>query len=92
MATARAQDIKLPTQAPETAAPVIPEAAGAPAADPFVPETVVAPSPEAALAPPADGWGTDLLLGLIMTLLILLALAATRILRLTEALRTVHED
>ena len=98
MATARAKDIELPTQAPVAAAPGSTDPAALPTADPFVPETPVAeiladggPLPTA--APATDsGWGTDVLLAVLMLLLVLLALAAARILRLTEALRTVHED
>ena len=91
MATARAQDIQLPTQAAAAAAGDTP-VAGAPPADPFVPETAAA---TVALPPPAaggDGWGPDLLMAGLLLLLVLLALAAVRILRLGEALRVAHED
>jgi diguanylate cyclase (GGDEF)-like protein len=98
MATARAKDIELPTQAPVAAAPGSTDSAALPTADPFVPdapvaETLVDGAPLSTGAPAVDvGWGTDILLAVLMLLLVLLALAAARILRLTEALRTVHED
>ena len=98
MATARAKDIELPTQAPVAAAPGSTDSAALPTADPFVPETPVAETlvdgaPPPTSVPAADsGWGSDILLAVLMLLLVLLALAAARILRLTEALRTVHED
>jgi diguanylate cyclase (GGDEF)-like protein len=98
MATARAKDIELPTQAPVAAAPGSADSAALPTADPFVPaipvaETLVDGAPLPTGDPATDsGWGSDILLAVLMLLLVLLALAAARILRLTEALRTVHED
>ena len=97
MGTARAQDIKLPSTAPEDSAPDAPLAAGdgladaAPATDPFVAETLT-PAVAEPLTPPDAGWGNDLMLAGLIVLLVLLALAAARILRLTEALRVVHDD
>ena len=88
----------LPTQAPDDAAPgaLLPPHEGqegtAAVADPFVVETTESLQGPAGLAPPADGWGTDVLLAGLIMLLIMLALAAARILRLTESLRIVHED
>lgn len=91
METATAQQIQLPTQGGPAAAPVAGPAVGP--ADPFVAETAV-PTPallEPATAAP-EGWGSDLLLAGVLLLLVLLALAATRILRLTEALRVAQQD
>ena len=64
MGKARAQDIMLPTQAPDDAAPGAllspdegPEGTAA-VADPFVVETAESLQGSAGLAPAADGWGT----------------------------------
>ena len=88
----------LPTQAPDDAAPgglLSPEGGPdgtAAIADPFVVETAESLQGPAGPAPAVDGWGTDVLLAGLLMLLIMLALAAARILRLTESLRIVHED
>lgn len=98
MGKARAQDIMLPTQAPDDAAPgalLSPDEGqegAAAVADPFVVETTDPLEGPAGAAPAADGWGTDVLLAGLIILLIMLALAAARIFRLTESLRVVHED
>jgi diguanylate cyclase (GGDEF)-like protein len=89
METGKAQIIQLPAQASvegSTAAGLPPTI---PPADPFVAQTAVAGE----VATPAnDDWGSDVLLAGWLILLIVLALAAVRMLRLAEALRTAHED